>query len=57
MPGRELIFFFFLSLYETEKAIFKVRNFLSFAHSGCFEVHYMHAFPVLQPGLFFISST
>lgn len=53
MPGRELLFFL-SSLHETEKAIFKVRNFLSFAHCGCFEVYYMHAFPVLLLGLFFI---
>lgn len=51
MPGRELLFFFLLSLHETEKDIFKVKHFLSFAHRGCFEVHYTHASPVL---LFFI---
>lgn len=50
----ERITFFLSSLHETEKAIFKVRNFLCFAYCGCFEVYYMHAFPVLLLGLFFI---
>lgn len=45
---------FFLSLHETEQDIFKVRNFLSFAHCGCFAVYYTHASPVLLQGLFFI---
>lgn len=51
MPGREWLFFFLLSLHETEKDVFKVRHFLSFARGGCLEVYYMHASPVL---LFFI---